>query len=204
VNVKVIVVAVIAALVLPAVLAPNARAISPGQSTYFGVISLLGWDLSTGAVYTGSIQAFWADTLPRWGYTYHEPESLHFYGMSYGLYSVAGCGATTEGDRATASTAPRTGAYTWTPTGRPGSDRDDGFRRSTARSRRSGAVPRSGAPGHLPRGARATQRARRRSPASLTTVTLLRPSRSAPARSASRRTRFTVARDVPARAARSS
>ncbi len=81
-----------------------ARAVTPAQSTHAGLVSLLGWDLRSGTVYQGSLEAFWRQTLPAWGARYHAPHGLHLYGGRHGQYQVPGC-------RSTAEIGPSNGFY---------------------------------------------------------------------------------------------
>lgn len=65
-----------------------AQAISPGQTTTRGVVSLLGNDNA------GSIQRFWSRNFAAWGYRYTTPP-VWYYGNEYGNY-MTGCGTTAD------------------------------------------------------------------------------------------------------------
>ena len=61
--------------------APAADAINPNQTTYSGVVNILGGTSSY------SIRNFWATTLPNWGYTYRNPTLKYYYSPV-----ASGCG----------------------------------------------------------------------------------------------------------------
>lgn len=58
--------------VAPLLATPPAEAINPPQTTYSGVVNILGGTSSY------SIRNFWATTLPTWGYRYTNP-TLRYY-----------------------------------------------------------------------------------------------------------------------------
>ena len=84
-------------------LAQSAEAINPEQTTESGVVTTLGYNLSTGYTQWGSIDAFWAYAFSSWGRAYSRP-AISFYGGTYGNYSTA-CEHT--------SRWPSNGFYCW-------------------------------------------------------------------------------------------
>jgi predicted metalloprotease len=77
------------ALLMGSVASDRADAMTPAQTTESGVVNLLGgW-----TAYTGTIEDFWARTLPAWGYSYSKP-GIQYYGNGAGGYYDTACGAT--------------------------------------------------------------------------------------------------------------
>ena len=75
-------------LVLMTVGAPAAQALSPQQTSAYGVVTLLGNNNA------GSITNFWIRSFQSWGRSFNTPR-IYFYGGSYGHQNTP-CGSTTQ------------------------------------------------------------------------------------------------------------
>jgi hypothetical protein len=72
--------------------AGRADAMTPAQTTEDGVVNLLGGFAPGSAA--GSIDDFWARTLPTWGFNSYTTPTIKYYGNGAGGYYTGGCGST--------------------------------------------------------------------------------------------------------------
>jgi Putative neutral zinc metallopeptidase len=70
----------------------RADAMTPAQTTESGVVNLL--DGSSAADFTGSIEDFWRQTLPSWGYNGYTAPAIQYYGDGAGGHYDTSCGST--------------------------------------------------------------------------------------------------------------